>query len=174
MNLSRQPVFRVAAFSLPEVTIAMGIVAVLMLPALAMLAGGGSMEMLARGREMASRIVQEVVSGVRPGEGGDHFVIDFSASPSLRLDLPTPGAGETVYALFGETGRYLGEVGEGDYEKGVDPSGGGIHLVRLHLSSTEAGRESSLLEWEVSVGQPAAAAREVRSVEIFQTRLSLP
>jgi len=174
MNLSRHRFFRAAAFSLSEVTIAMGIVAVLMLPALAMLAGGGSMEVLARDREMASRIVREMVSGVRPGEGGDHFLLDFSGIPSLRLDLPPAGAGKTVYALFGETGRYLGEVGEGDYKKGVDPSGGGVHLVRLQLSAAEAGRESSLLEWELSVGQPATAAQEVRSVEIFQTRLSLP
>jgi hypothetical protein len=174
MKLTRHRHLRSAAFSLPEVTIAMGIVAMLMLPALAMLAGGGSMEVLARDREMASCIVREVVSGVRPGEGGDHFVIDFAAGPSLRLDLPAPDAGKTVYALFDETGRYLGEVGEGDYEKGVDSSGGGVHLVRLQLSVGKAGRNSSLLEWELSVGQPATAAREVRSVEVFQTRLSLP
>lgn len=153
---------------------AMGIVAVLLLPTLAMLAGGGAMELLARNRDRASRIVREVVAGVRPGREGDHFLLDFSGWPSLRLDLPAEGAEKTVCALFDGAGLYLGEVSEEQYKKGIDPSGGGVHLARFRLAAAEPGPESGLLEWELSVGQPAAAGLAVRDVEIFQTRLSRP
>ena len=88
----------------------MGIVAVLMLPALAMLAGGGSMEALSRDRETASRIARMVVSSARVGETGDHYRIDFPGGGTFPVDLPGRGGMKTAYLLFDEKGLFLGEI----------------------------------------------------------------
>ena len=161
-----------AAFSLSEVTIAMGIVAVLMLPALAMLAGGGSMEALSRDRETASRIARMVVSSARVGETGDNYRIDFPGGGTFPVDLPGRGGMKTAYLLFDEKGLFLGEIEQAGYETGVDPAGGGFHLVRLHFSAHET--KAGLYEWDLSVEHAAAAPREVRHAELFQTRLTDP
>jgi len=166
------PVSRRRAFSLPEVTISMGIVAVLMLPALAMLAGGGAMETLARDRETSSRIARAVVSGARGGEGGGHYLVDFSGGESIRIDSPGNGVEKTSYVLFDEKGLFLGEVGEVEYVRGVDPAGGGRYFLRLSLFGSDAG--DGFAAWVLSVEQPAAAASASRKAVIFQTRLAIP
>lgn len=163
---------RIAAFSLPEVTIAMGLVAVLMLPALAMLAGGGSMEVLSRDRETASRIARAIVAGARGGGEGGQYHVDFSGGESIELLAASDGVEETAYLLFDEGGRFLAEVGEGDYEEGLDPAGGGRYFVKLRLSGSES--DPGLKSLDLSVEQPAAAARVARETETFQTRLAIP
>ena len=163
---------RIAAFSLPEVTIAMGLVAVLMLPALAMLAGGGSMEVLSRDRETASRIARAIAAGARGGGKDGHFLVDLAGGGWIELPAAADGVEETAYLLFDEGGRFLAEVGEGDYEQGLDPAGGGRYFVKLRLSGSES--DPGLTSLDLSVEQPAAAARVARETETFQTRLAIP
>lgn len=172
MKRTRHRLSRIAAFSLSEVTISMGIVAVLMLPALAMLAGGGSMEALSRDRETASRIARAIVAGARGGEEGGQYHVDFSGGGSIQLLSSAEGAEVASYLLFDEKGLFLAEIGEDEYERGLDPAGGGRYLVKLRLSGGEPG--AGLKEWALSVEQPSAAARVSRGAEIFQTRLAIP
>jgi len=172
MKRPSHPLSRTAAFSLPEVTIAMGIVAVLMLPALAMLAGGGSMEILSRDRETSSRIARAIVAGARGHEGGGQYRIDFSGGGSIEVPVASDGVEETAYLLFGEGGLFLAEIGEGDYEQGLDPAGGGRYFVKLRLAGSDP--DPGLQSLDLSVEQPSAAARGVRETEIFQTRLAIP
>lgn len=149
----------------------MGIVAVLMLPALAMLAGGGSMETLSRDRETASRIAREIVSGAHHGSDGQ-YLIDFSGGGSIQLPTPQAGADETAYLIFDEKGVFLDAVGVGEYEGGIGKVEGARYLVSLLLSGGDPGE--GLESWDLSVEQPAVAARASREAEVFQTRLASP
>ncbi len=178
MKGPRHRCFRTSAFSLSEVTISMGIVVVLMLPVLAMLGGGGSMEVLSRDRETASRIVRTLVTGTRGGKGGGHYQVHFPGEEVLRIDSPGGGAEKKVFLLFDEAGRFLGELDEGDYRGGVDPAEGGRYIVRIRLSGGVGGgaedTTNGLESWDVSVERPAAAARDARESELFQTRFAAP
>jgi len=150
----------------------MGIVAVLMLPALAMLAGGGSMETLSRDRESASRIARAIISGAGGDKDDGQLRIDLTGGESFRL-LPAGGEVEGAsYLLFDEKGLFLAAVGEGEYERGLDPQLGGRYFVKIRLSDGEPA--SGLKTCYLSVEYPAAASRDFRSAEIFQTRLAIP
>lgn len=153
----------------------MGIVAMLMLPILAMLAGGGSMEMLSRDRETTSRIARTLVAGTRSGEEDGRYLVDFPGEAILRIDSSGGGAAVKVYLLFDEEGRFLSEVGEADYARGIDPTDGGRYFVRIRLSGDDGpdGREG-FEAWDVSVERPAAAAQVSRESELFQTRFPIP
>lgn len=160
-----------AAFSLPEVTISMGIVAVLMLPALAMLAGGGSMQSLAEDRESASRIAREIAATIMADGAGKGFEIPFSTAEGLRMDLPAADDPTTVYAAFTQEGRYLREISETEFLGGTGPAGDPLHVARISLSRTS---RQALLDLNLSVQRPAAASEASRSKESFQTRLAIP
>lgn len=162
---------RAAAFSLPEVTISMGIVAVLMLPALAMLAGGGSMQSLAQDRVSASKIVREITASIVASEGGGRFEVPFSSLEPIEIEFPEGEAPTTGFAVFDREGRYLREVSEAEFISGIGPAGDPLHVVSFQLSWSD---RQSLLELSLSVQRPAMAAEVSRSKEIFQTRLAVP
>jgi hypothetical protein len=162
---------RAGAFSLPEVTISMGIVAVLMLPALAMLAGGGSMQSLAQDRESAGRLAREITTTIRPTGSGGSFEVPFSIAEPLNLDLPEVGAPTTVFAAMDQEGRFLREISEAEFIGGTGPAGDPLHIVRLRFSRSA---HPSLLDLDLSVQRPAMAAETSRSKETFQTRLGIP
>lgn len=161
-----------SAFSLPEVTISMGIVAVLMLPALAMLAGGGSMQSLARDREAASRLARELTTMIGPREDGTGFEIPLSRTELLTIDLPEGGAPTAIHAAFDREGIFLRTVSETEFLSGIRPAGDPLHAVRLSLSATN--NRPGLLDLDLSVQCPATAADSARSKETFQTRLAIP
>ncbi len=173
MKPTRHRSVRTSAFSLPEVTIALGIVVMLMLPVLAMLAGGGSMERLSRDRETAGRIARTLAAGTRADEGG-HYQVDLAGEKTVRIDS-RGGDGSEVYLLFEEGGRFLGEVGADSYRRGVAPAVGGGYLVRIRVSGDGGGGAGNGLEnWDVFVERPAVAARDSRESELFQTRFASP
>ncbi|NLT71155.1 MAG: hypothetical protein GXX91_10735 [Verrucomicrobiaceae bacterium] len=175
MKPTRQRRVRNSAFSLSEVTIALGIVVMLMLPVLAMLAGGGSLERLSRDREAASRIARTLVAGTRADGGGGRYRVDLSGEKTVWIDSPGGGAENEVYLLFGEGGLFLGEVGEDGYRQGVAPAVGGGCLVRIRVSGSDGGGAGNGWEnWDVFVERPAAAARDSRESELFQTRFARP
>lgn len=150
----------------------MGIVAVLMLPALAMLAGGGSMQSLARDREAASRLAREITTMIGPTEDGAGFEIPLSMAESLAIDLPEVGSATTVHAAFDREGIFLRTVSETEFLSGINPVGDPLHVVRLSLSATKS--HPGLLDLDLSVQCPASAADSARSKETFQTRLAIP
>ena len=162
---------RAGAFSLPEVTISMGIVAVLMLPALAMLAGGGSMQSLAQDRESAGRLAREITTTIRSTGSGESFEVPFLNAEPLNLGLPKEGTPTAVFAALDREGRFLREIPEAEFIAGTGPAGDPLHVVRLRLSRSA---HPSLLDLDLSVQRPAVAAEASRSKETFQTRLGIP
>lgn len=172
MNFRPHRRVRSSAFSLSEVTISMGIVAMLLLPVLAMLAGGGSMEMLSRDRETASGIARTLVAGARSGDGGGHYLVDLPGEEIVRINSSGGGAEVTTYLLFDTEGLFLGEADGDDYERGMNSDGDGSYFARIRLSGGESG--GGFENWELSVERPAAAARTSREFELFQTGFPIP
>lgn len=162
----------IGAFSLPEVTISMGIISLLVLPSLAMLAGGGSMQTLAKDRETASRIARIVTSSIRGVESGDSFEIGIPGAGPVRIATPGKGGVTTIYAAFGEDGRFLGEIPEAGFRKGMDSPEAPVHVMSLRLSAVRG--DPRLLELSLSVQRPGTAAEAARAKETFQTRLAIP
>ncbi len=153
---------------------AIGIVAAVALPLLAMLAGGGSMQVTARSRETAARIAREAVASISPaGDQADWF---WQPSAGDRILLSASAGREgRAYAAFDAEGAFLGEVDESGWRDGASPGMNAVHLLRLGLSDPREGPGSSvLLDLEVIVAQPAVAAESSRSEERFTSRLAAP
>jgi hypothetical protein len=164
---------RAAAFSLPEVTMSLGIVATVALPVLAMLAGGSSMQGTARDRETAARLAREAGAAiVAAPEGGGRF---WQPAPELSLPLGAGGGEGTIHAAFDAEGRFLAEIDEGGWSGGESLGGTAVHLVRLKVSASAASPGGAALsELEICVEHPAAAAEASRSRERFLSRLAPP
>lgn len=152
---------------------AIGIVAAVALPLLAMLAGGSAMQGTARDRETAARLAREAGAAIRPLPDGSGHV--WEPAPGVRLVLGGPGAEARLHAAFDADGAFLAEVGAGAWESGEALAGAAVHLVRVRtLPSEAAPGGASLSELEISVEQPAAAAEPSRSRERFLSRLATP
>lgn len=153
---------------------ATGIVATIALPMLAMLAGVGSMQATARDRELAARLAREVASSLAPMPGGYEALLTGGG----RLVLPAPSGGESLlFAAFDAEGRCLGQVDEGAWNSGQGLDGRAFHLLRLRLSEAEGNAATPgprLLEFELTVAQPATAPESARSRERFTSRLAAP
>lgn len=150
---------------------ATGIVAALALPVLGMLAGGGATQSLARDRETASRLAREIATSLaaRP-KVEDGFELAFPGGESVALAHPNGGGTITVHLAFDAEGRFLEPLSPEDFSSGIPVERSACHLARLDLKGVSSG-DDRLLELELSVQQPAAAAEAVRSKERFQTRL---
>lgn len=162
-------------FSLPEVTIAVGIVAAVVLPTLALLATGSRISRVSVDQELSARIARDAASRVRLAAdgGGFEFVSNGSGSP---VPLSTT---ERCYAAFSAQGEFLREAGPGEYSEGLSPETGAAHLVALTLESADlaAGMDQvavSLYRLEISTETPAAAPLRSREKLIFSTRLAGP
>ncbi len=159
---------RRSAFSLPEVTMAMGIVATVALPVLAMLAGGSAMQGTARDRETAARIARECAAAlVATPDGSGRF---WTPGPGLRIPLAAGDA--VVHAAFDADGEFLAQIDAGTFSQGEPMGGSAVHLARLSVSPSSG--QPGLAELEIVVEQPAAAAEEARSRERFRSRLAAP
>lgn len=165
---------RRAAFSLPEVTMATGIVAAVALPLLAMLAGGGSMQSSARDREIAARLATEVRASLSPGTGGDWELL----LPGGEA-IPLPGeVGGTAWILACDAeGQALRPVDSGVWASGLR-GGDSWYLMRMSLREVSSGQGgaagNSLLDLELTVSSPAAAAEDARHEEVFRSRVARP
>jgi len=166
---------RRGGFSLPEVTIAIGIVAAVVLPTLALLATGSRLSRASVDQELAARLARDVVSRVRLAADGEgfEFVPDGGSTP-----IPLPAEG-SWHAAFSGQGEFLGETAPGEYREGLSPESGAAHLVALRLDRVDlsAGHqqvEVSLYRLEISAEAPAAAPLRSREKLIFPTRLAGP
>lgn len=170
----RQSRSRRAAFSLTEVTMATGIIAAVALPLLAMLADATSSQGSARDRGIAAHIARDVNETLFPVPTGD-FEMRVGDLPAISI--PLPRAGETVrYLAFGADARLLGEVDADSWNRGARSDAAAFHLVRLRLSAVAGGTADlgGLLDLELTVSQPAAAALSSRSQDVFRSRLASP
>lgn len=157
-----------AGFTLPETAMAIGIVATIALPVLAMLAGGGSLETAARDRLAASAIVNDLGRSFRTDAAGGLFV----AGP--RSELIAVSAGEATYLALDAEGVILRGLGDSEYRSGVN-SEDAAFLLAIRSAEIPAGgiadRAPGLREIDLVVEQPAAAAADARSRDRFQSRI---
>jgi len=166
---------RRGGFSLPEVTIAVGIVAAVVLPTLALLATGSRLSRVSVDQELGARLARDVASRVRlaADAGGFEFVPDGGSPP-----IPLPAEG-SWHAAFSGQGEFLGEAAPGEYQEGLSPESGAAHLLALRLDRVDLAAglqqvEVSLYRLEISAEAPAAAPLRSREKLIFPTRLAGP
>src|SRR6056297_3343660 len=127
----------VKAFSLPEVTISMGIVAVIILPTIALLASSGRLQQVAMDRSIAPLIVDSILTGFETqSEPGTLFIPLPLAPQAIRLAVPPLHQSTSVYLTADESGRLLGEVAESAYPLSILSPAEALYAVRVELATT--------------------------------------
>lgn len=153
---------------------ATGIIAAVALPLLAMLADSTTSQGSARDREAAARIARDVSGALTPASTGDFEIRLGDPDP---VAIPSPRGGETVrYFAYDADTRPLGAVDADAWNGGVRSEPQPHHLVRLRLVAVEGSAVDvkGLLDLELTVSQPAAAALSSRSQDVFHSRLASP
>lgn len=161
---------RRGGFTLTETTLAIGIVATVALPLLAILARSGSMETSARDHETSAEIAKHLRSGIRSGRPGELFIVAGDHDP-IRLQQTTG-----TYLAVDAEGAVLREISVEEHRSGLSYDTGAFSVVEIRLTASAAGSTNTpdLLELDLVVEHPAAAAAESRSRERFQSRISAP
>jgi len=164
-------------FSLPEVSLAVGIVAAVVLPTLALLATGTRLSRSSTDQELAARVTSETVSRVRTAADGSgfEFLPGFGAPP---LPLPmSSGSGESWYGAFSPKGEFLRAVETEEFRSGLPPGGDALLLVALGIERVDLGSppvEVSLYRLEIAAEIPASSPPRNRERLVFSTRLAGP
>lgn len=169
-----------AGFSLVEITITIGIVALVLLPLLGILSQGSITVAESEDRFAATRIVQSIESEMKFSPEENAFFLGSVVDPSNGnfTDITMPGTGGTSSAIlaFDRKAQLVREATDGDYLTGTDPGDSDIlYLVKVTLSATGSNSGAgtpALLEMDFSVEQPAFATEQNRTKEKLRTLVS--
>jgi len=167
-------------FSLTEVTLSIGVVAALLLPTVALLVGGASLEMTSQDRHMAARVAGWIDGGLAYDREAGQFEL-LLAREEKPVTLPRP-SGErpaSLFAALDREGRWLREIDEADFRAGVAGDAEALYLLHLEIGGSDLGKSAAsggppLQRLAVAVEQPAVAPAENRSRETFASRLAAP
>ncbi len=180
MELVRQspPASRLSAFSLPEVTMATGIVAAVVLPLLAMLAGAGAMRTTARDRETSARLAKDLVASLVPLPGGRLEMAGPGGRSPLGSLLDGNTSGTTFFFACDGKGSLHGTTDEAVWRAGIAGETETLHLVQMRLTplESEMGGTPSLRLYrlDVTISHPARSPEQFRRHELFTSSLSVP
>lgn len=173
-----------AGFSLAEVTLSVGIVAAVLLPILGLLMGGAKLETTAQDRAATADLAIQLVelSRVNPsGQLAVHFVGSGTNEDATDHMLELAFTGNSPkFASFDLDGRYLGEITEGDFQKGLSPERGALYLAKLELKGDEESpgqngdKPENLWEYRITLEMPATGESQYRERFVFPTRLAAP
>ncbi len=156
-------------FTLPETAMAVGIVALVALPVLALLASGGSMDSVSRDRQAAAAIAEELAHSLRRDDQ-NHLALHANGSGWITLSPGVP-----VFLLLDEEGAIIRPISGGEHRDGLPGESAAGYLVEIRLSESPTGVTGSpvpvLRELDLIVEQPAAAPAASRSRDRFQSRV---
>jgi hypothetical protein len=154
MKISRK-VFRQGGFSLLEVVVSLGVLAVAIPLALAGIAGSANADLASRADSLAGSMVAVCLK-------------EWSEAKGAKEEIGGDESGEVWSMGFAATGESCGTVEAKDYRSGCRKAGV-IYLVRVE--ETPAEDVSPAREVRVSVEFPAAAPEAKRQRLEFFTRL---
>lgn len=150
------------AFTLPETTMAVGIVAMVALPVLAMLARSGSMETVSRDRCDAAVVAEELFHSLHVDDKGALLLLNPGRDP-VFLDGPAH------FVAIDESGAVLRVISAGEYQAGLVSEPAAAFVVEIRLQDAAG---NLLRDLDLIVEQPASAAAGARSRDRFQSRVS--
>lgn len=173
-----------AGFSLTEVTISVGIIAAVLLPLIAMLAGSSGTVVRSKDRFAATHLARSIEGQFRYSRKEDSFVLEGSSTQQGRvnhvtlLNPPGPGGSTHAYLGYDRAARFVRKIEKGEFKAGLDPSEEEVfYLTDIEIASSSDGFSTSLdapslYRVTISVGQPAFTAPENRTVETLTTLVS--
>ena len=178
-----------AGFSLTEVTISVGIVAAVVLPLIAMLAGSSGTVVQSKDRFAATHLARSIEGQFRYSQKKDAFVMEGDSTQQggaqqgmvnhlTLLNPPGPGGSSRAYLGYDRAARFVRKIEEGEFNTGLDPSEEEVfYLAMIEIASSRDGFSASLnapslYRVTISVGQPAFTAQENRTVETLTTLVS--
>jgi len=176
-------------FSLVEVTITIAIVAAVLLPLIALLAGGSGAVAKSEDRFAASGIATAIVSQLQYSPEDDGFLLISSGSPGDETTtapeesiIPVPGAGNISesFLSFNRTGILNRALTEGEFRSGTE--GGddaAFYLTKITVERIEEGHSlrqgaPPLYRVSLSVETPAFTSEENRTRQKLSTFLAGP
>lgn len=166
-----------AGFSLSEVTISVGIVATIMLPLIALLAGSSGSVTQSQDRFSATRIARSIEGQIRYSDAGNQFILEMdptvagSIQQRALISPPQPGGTKEIYFGFDSSNRIVRNIEEGEFQSGIPPATEDIlYLAKVAISTSNDGFSTlasapPLYRITISVEQPAFTAAENRSRE---------
>ena len=165
-------------FTLSEVTISVGIISGILLPVLALLATGTRLSTVSQDQAAASKIASTITGNITKAPAGTEscLILFDNNEPEIPLDS---NAGQSLYAAFSTSGKFVRTVAESEYSSGVVPADSAFYLVQISLEpiANIAGtipRQIPLFQLEIEVEQPAMAAKINRTGKLFTSRVSAP
>jgi len=174
----------IAGFSLTEVTISVGIVAAVVLPLIAMLAGSSGTAVQSKDRFAATHLTRSIEGQFRYSQKKDAFVLEGDSTQQgmvnhlTLLNPPGPGGSSHAYLGYDRSARFVREIEEEEFEAGLDPSEKEVfYLAGIEIASSSDGFSTSLdapslYRVTISVGQPAFTAQKNRTVATLTTLVS--
>lgn len=156
-----------------------GIVATVLLPVIAMLAGGVSNEISSGDREAASRIVSEITRSIQRTRNGEFEIFLNESSSPVTVSAPSTGATTQEVFLVDIDGRWIRQMTLSEYDFGVTQNSSGFYVAFLEFAESEQSHSEetglpSPLSLQITIESPAAATRDNRDRHLFQTLISQP
>lgn len=182
MNAKKRSGIR--GFSLPEVTISVGIVSVIILPTLALLASGGRIHQVSVDRSMAIRIVESIVSDMETLSDSNSFHLRVSDSDDPhQIRSPQGGNQEVAWFFADQSGQLLESVQEAEFNGGSSPATDALYAIEIEIRSasvpgspsvTPGSQSIEIAEVEIRIESPAVAAKEDRDTSSYITLVPMP
>lgn len=166
------------AFSLPEVTISLGIVAVVILPTLALLASGGRLHQLSVDRDKAAVITESILSDFKTSLQPEHFTLSLSAdTPPLEIPIPAVDSSEIVWLTADTEGTLTSSIPESEFLSGAPKVTEALYAVRIGITRKKGLHgipNAEILEVVIETQSPARAPEASREKVSIVTLKSLP
>ncbi|MCB1232622.1 MAG: hypothetical protein KDN19_20410 [Verrucomicrobiae bacterium] len=160
------------AFTLVETLLAMGLVATVLLPLIALMGSSSIKQRKTVDRTLGTFIAAGVFDEIGRTEPGKTIRL---ASPdesgqSHEIELGIAAPGSRSYVTFDIEGKPVRAIPAGDAEGGIrNPLNGEVYLIAIEFSPTPATNRPDLYETKVTVERPVEATRENRITDTLTT-----
>lgn len=164
-------------FSLPEVTISVGIVAVVILPTLALLTSGARLQQVTVDRDMATVIANSIINSFETvREPGQLAVILAAQSRTATIPVPSLSDSNTAFFLANADGSLISEIGAAEFGQAISTPPEALYAVKAQLTRVQLPETNTIeiIEVEIQVQSPANAAESNRDVISFTSLSRVP
>lgn len=161
------------AFSLVETTLTMGLVAVVMLPLIAVMGSASMKQRKTEDRQMATRLAAEIFDALGRTPPGEPLRLPFPDTDDTLTEQPVgvPSPGTTFLLSYDAQGRPVRTLPLSAAENGLSrPEEGEAYLVEIAFAPDESG--GPLTRVRVSVESPVEAGRKHRQSDSLTSFLS--